>query len=220
MQLRLSHLILSLVTLFVVAACDSSEPIPTAAPTPAATPIPAVVYRVAAEFDAVSLDPALANGIEDRWITGELLFNQLFDFDENGALQPELAERMPDVSADGLALTITLRSGVQFQDGHELNADDVKFTFERVLKPATGSWGVNGLRVIVGADEVAAGTASTLSGVTVLGPQLLRISLVRPAASFPAALSASVYSIVSPEGVQAAGTRWGREVVIGSGPFR
>ena len=135
MQLRLTHLILTLVTLFALAGCDSSEPTPTVVPTPEPTAIPSVVYRVAAEFDAVTLDPALANGLEDRWASGELLFNQLFDFDAAGALQPELAERLPDISADGLTLTITLRSGVQFHDQHVLTADDVKFTLERVLQP-------------------------------------------------------------------------------------
>jgi len=220
MQLRLSHFILSLVTLFALVACDSSEPTPTTAPTPDATPIPAVVYRVAAEFDAITLDPAVANGLEDRWASGELLFNQLFDFDETGALQPELAQRLPEISADGLTLTLTLRSGVQFHNGQTLTAEDVKFTLERVLQPATGSWGVPELLVIAGADAVAAGTTASLNGIIVLDPQTLRITLTRPSASFIATLSASAYSIVPREAVQAAGPRWGREVVIGSGPFR
>src|SRR4051812_5587907 len=101
MQFRLTRFILSLVTLFALASCDSSESTPTVVPTvetaPAPTSIPTLSYRIAAEFDAVTLDPALANGLEDRWIAGELLFNQLFDFDETGALQPELAEQLPDV---------------------------------------------------------------------------------------------------------------------------
>ena len=51
---------------------------------------------------------------------------------------PLLAESWK-VSDDGTEWTFQLRQGVQFHDGTALSAEDVVFTFERILDPATGS---------------------------------------------------------------------------------
>jgi peptide/nickel transport system substrate-binding protein len=52
--------------------------------------------------------------------------------------EPALAERW-EVSADRRRYTVHLRRGVRFSDGHPFDADDVVFTFEAHLDPATGS---------------------------------------------------------------------------------
>ncbi len=50
--------------------------------------------------------------------------------DNKMAPQPGLAVKLPDVSADGLTWTFTLRDNLKFSDGSPLTSDDVKFSFD------------------------------------------------------------------------------------------
>jgi ABC-type transport system substrate-binding protein len=49
--------------------------------------------------------------------------------DNKLAPQPGLAAKLPDVSADGLTWTFTLRDNLKWSDGQPLTADDVTYTF-------------------------------------------------------------------------------------------
>src|SRR5260370_25854132 len=50
---------------------------------------------------------------------------------------PDLAHSW-EISKDGKTYTFHLRKGVQFHDGAELTAEDVKATFDRIVKPPQG----------------------------------------------------------------------------------
>src|SRR3954471_15870195 len=50
---------------------------------------------------------------------------------------PDLAHSW-EITKDGRAYTFHLRQGVQFHDGAELTAEDVKATFDRIAKPPAG----------------------------------------------------------------------------------
>jgi peptide/nickel transport system substrate-binding protein len=50
---------------------------------------------------------------------------------------PDLAHSW-EIAKDGKSYTFHLRQGVQFHDGAELTADDVKATFDRIVKPPEG----------------------------------------------------------------------------------
>jgi len=50
---------------------------------------------------------------------------------------PDLAQSW-EISKDGKTYTFFLRKGVQFHDGAELTADDVKATFDRIVRPPQG----------------------------------------------------------------------------------
>src|SRR5689334_15982352 len=50
---------------------------------------------------------------------------------------PDLAHRW-EISPDGKKYTFHLRKGVKFHDGAELTADDVKATYERIVRPPKG----------------------------------------------------------------------------------
>ncbi|MGV8918205.1 MAG: ABC transporter substrate-binding protein [Pseudomonas sp.] len=71
----------------------------------------------------------------------EPIYNRLTEFEAGGtAVVPALATRW-DISDDGLVYTFHLRPGVKFHSNkaftptREFNADDVLFTFNRMLKP-------------------------------------------------------------------------------------
>ena len=50
---------------------------------------------------------------------------------------PDLAHSW-DIAEDGRTYTFMLRTNVQFHDGAELTAEDVKATFDRIIKPPPG----------------------------------------------------------------------------------
>lgn len=71
----------------------------------------------------------------------EPIYNRLTEFEQGGTgVVPALATRW-DVSEDGLVYTFHLREGVKFHSNaafkpsRNFNADDVLFTFNRMLKP-------------------------------------------------------------------------------------
>ena len=57
--------------------------------------------------------------------------------DSGKTIIPDLAHSW-EISKDGRTYTFLLRKGVQFHDGAELTADDVKATFDRIAKPPQG----------------------------------------------------------------------------------
>jgi peptide/nickel transport system substrate-binding protein len=67
-----------------------------------------------------------------------LLFDSLTQFMPDGSVAPKLAERWT-VSPDNLVYTFTLAAGARFHDGRPVTADDVKFTIETALDPASKS---------------------------------------------------------------------------------
>ncbi|MGH9750134.1 MAG: ABC transporter substrate-binding protein, partial [Candidatus Polarisedimenticolia bacterium] len=69
-------------------------------------------------------------------LVARLLGDSLVDHDAQLRIVPRLAEAW-EWSADGRTLTFHLRPGVRFHDGTPLTAADVRFTFERVIDPAT-----------------------------------------------------------------------------------
>lgn len=68
----------------------------------------------------------------------EIIFNSLVRFNTKGEIEPDLAQSW-DVSADGLVYTFHLRKGVKFHDGVECTANDVKFTFDKIIDPQVNS---------------------------------------------------------------------------------
>jgi peptide/nickel transport system substrate-binding protein len=104
-----------------------------------ATPTPKKggTLTAAISSDPVNLDPALSSAYSTFEIL-ENVYNQLVDLDANLQPVPELAESW-DVSADKLSYTFHLRHGVKFQNGREMVADDVVYSFERIRNPDTKS---------------------------------------------------------------------------------
>ena len=68
-----------------------------------------------------------------------LIFSNLTAYDAESALVGDLATAW---ELDGTSWVFTLRDGVTWHDGSPFTADDVKYTFERILDPEVGSFAV------------------------------------------------------------------------------
>ncbi len=163
-----------------------------------------------------TLDPALIVDVIGASI-GAKLFNGLVRFDQNLHLRPDIAEKW-EVSPDGKTYTFFLHPGVHFSNGREVTADDVKYSFERVLNPATRSPRTWVFDRIEGAQEFMKNQAQEVSGIMVNGTYIITIHLKKPFGPFLSLLSLTTASVVPKEEVE----KWGADFsfhVVGTGPF-
>lgn len=171
--------------------------------------------------DWETLDPAFASGVDTGAMVAKL-YDGLMRYDyESTDVVPNLAESV-DVNDDATVFTFTLHDGVTFHDGEPLTASDVKYSFERVLDPATASpltWVLEDAG-IVGIEEFVSGSADGVSGIEVVDDLTVRITLSAPYAMFLHHLAMPATSIV-PEHV-ASQLGEGEDLSsnpVGTGPF-
>lgn len=87
--------------------------------------------------DTTGLDPHTQTAFASFRLL-ELIYEPLVTLDAELNVVPALAESW-EFSDDATTLTFHLRDGVTFHDGSEMNADDVKASFERILNEETGA---------------------------------------------------------------------------------
>lgn len=168
-----------------------------------------------------SLDPALARDLATNFLLRQM-FRSLIRFDSELRPVPELAESIT-VSRDQLTYRVTIRSSARFHDGRPIDAEDVRISLSRALRPETargadGSLpGATYLGDIEGADQVQAGATDMLAGVVVLDSGTVDITLSRPSATFMMKLASVPASIVDRH-QSTVDTDW--TAPNGSGPFR
>jgi peptide/nickel transport system substrate-binding protein/oligopeptide transport system substrate-binding protein len=174
------------------------------------------VWHGAFSHEPGPLDPARAVTVTDGAACA-LVYSGLLRPDEEGRPVPDLAESW-SVTADGLTYTFSLRSGVRFHDGTELTADDLVFSFSRILDPAVGSSRAWVLDAIKGAKEFLRGEAAHVAGLEAVDSLTVRITLSAPLAHFPSLLCMPAAYVVSPE----AAIRYGKDFgyhPVGTGPW-
>ncbi|WP_417809430.1 ABC transporter substrate-binding protein [Thioclava sp.] len=168
--------------------------------------------------DVATLDPAIGYDWQN-WSMIKSLFDGLMDYVPGTTeLRPGLAESY-EVSDDGMTFTFHLRAGVKFHNGREMTAEDVKYSLDRVTNPVTQSPGAGFFASIMGYDAMADGSASELSGVEVVDPATVKITLNRRDATFLHVMALNFASIVPKEAVEEWGTDFGKHPV-GTGAYK
>lgn len=134
--------------------------------------------------DPQTLDPACASDASSAQYIVEI-FSGLVSFDKDLQLIPDIAKDWT-VSDDGTVYTFNLRTDVLFHDGsRRVAADDFKFSLERSLNPDTQSTvGDVYLDDIVGAQDFIDGNAEEVTGIKVLNPDTLEITIDQPSEVF------------------------------------
>ena len=71
------------------------------------------------------------------WTLNRLYTRKLVDYPgkpgpEGLKLEPDLAQALPEISADKLTYTFKLKSGIKFDDGSPITSKDIKYGIERV----------------------------------------------------------------------------------------
>ncbi len=204
-----------LLCFFAMLGCNE----PAAAPLPASENASAArggELHLASFADIKSLDPAVAADT----LTGEiieLLFAGLVDFDDQGRVVPDLAERF-ERSDDGLVYRFFLREGLKFHDGSAIDARECARTIERALHPDTPSSFASFYDHIDGFDEFnAKKTEPHLRGVVVEGDRVLAIHLKEPDAAFLSIFAMQALRPVCPSAGDKYDDTW---QPCGAGPFK
>jgi len=160
----------------------------------------ATTLTLGVDQEVVGLDPNLVTAFSS-FRRVDFLYNKLVRYNDKLEIEPDLAESWE--YQDPRTITFHLRRGVKFHDGTELTSDDVKFTLERVLDPATRSPGRSFIDVV---KQVEAPDRYTV-----------RLKLNLPLASLLSGLSSANLSIVSKAAVQRFGDL--QRNVVGTGPY-
>lgn len=147
----------------------------------------------------VKLDPHTATGAEE-WGLLRAVYDSLVYADEKLQPQPELAERW-EGSPDSTQWTFFLRKGVKFHHGREMDADDVVFSYKRILDPEVAS--------------PARAAFSMVSEVEKLDDHTVRFTLSSPFAEFPHLCGGSFQAKIAPRDISDLG-----QTPSGTGPFK
>ncbi|TMS57367.1 ABC transporter substrate-binding protein [Imbroritus primus] len=92
---------------------------------------------VALDKEIQSLDAQVtASGDSQRYAMQ--IYDTLYGFDAKGNVIPRMAENYK-MSPDGLTYTFTLRKGIKFHNGDPFTSEDVKYSIERIIDPASKS---------------------------------------------------------------------------------
>ncbi len=167
-----------------------------------------------ADVQKTSKDYEIPMNIFDRLVDIEV------DADGTSRIVPSLADSW-DISDDGLEYTFHLRQDVAFHNGNAFTAEDVEYTFHRMLTEP-GAINAEFIDQVKGSDELLAGTADTLEGLEVVDDYTVKMTLKEPYAAFLACISSPGVSIYDSEATPAAGDQFGLDpsVTVGTGPFR
>jgi oligopeptide transport system substrate-binding protein len=193
--------------LLALAGCTGSDP-------------PADVVMVNGP-DPETLDPALATGIEDlRVILG--LFEGLTRYDPvTAAPIPGLAERW-EVSANGRVYTFHLRDKLFWTAGKPITAQDVVYSWLRVLDPRTASEYAGQLFYVKNGEDYNSGKIKdpSLVGVHALDERTVQVELNQPTAFFLDLCAFQTLSVVPPWMIEKYGEDWMRAPALPtSGPY-
>src|SRR5574341_1254216 len=177
--------------------------------------IPGYLY-LRLSSNPTTLDPALITDVQGGGIAAKL-FNGLIRFNENLDIVPDIA-RSWNLSKDQVTYTFRLRRDIRFSNGRKVTAQDVKYSFERVLRPGTKAPLTWVLDKIEGASDFMAGKTAGVPGINVVNDHTLVIRLERPFGPFLSLLAMTTAYVVPREEVERLGQDFGTRPV-GSGPY-
>jgi len=179
------------------------EAAPTEEPVAEEGPKYGGTLNVAFQNEWAGLDPHTVSSYSSYQILNNVLEGLTF-YDDELNLIPWLAESW-EQSEDGLTWTFKLREGVKFHNGREMTAEDVKWSFERLIDPETGS----GNAARVGPPETK---------IEVIDDYTVAITHPEPFGIFPQSIGFDKSSgIMAKESVSEDGLV---AVPIGTGPFK
>jgi peptide/nickel transport system substrate-binding protein len=161
--------------------------------------------RVGFTQDALTLDPGNHRKRETETIIRNM-YDGLLTRDRKMRVVPELAESYRQIDAQ--TYEFVLRQGVIFHDGQPMTADDIKFTFDRLIKD----------KALGGQTSPRKSLLGPVQEVSIVDPRTVRFKLSEPWPLLPAMLP--FQEVVSKKFVERVGDDAMATQVNGTGPFK
>lgn len=142
----------------------------------------------------LTYDPAMAYDQD----SGQILVNVhsgVLTQGASGEILPGIAKSWY-VEDDNLTWIFNLRKGAKFHNGAEVTAEDVKYSFERLLNPEVNSANNWYLEQLEGSQEYASRKAHEVSGIKILDRYRIALKLSSPYSGFLLNLSQFSCSII------------------------
>ncbi|WP_158548618.1 ABC transporter substrate-binding protein [Blastococcus sp. TF02A-26] len=153
--------------------------------------------------EPANLDPAsLSNSLVTQAVYGNAIYGQLIEITPEGDLEYGLIENLEN--RDNTTWVVTLREGLTFTDGTPLDAEALKYNWDRSKD-----------RTVAGSQTVA--SASAIASTTVVDERTLEVTLAKPTAQF-ASLIMAINFVGSPTAL-AQGPEAFTANPVGAGPF-
>ena len=147
------------------------------------------VLRYGTETEVAGFDPHTISSHASLRVMAQV-YNQLVDVDEDLNVIPELATSW-EISEDNLTYTFHLADNVYFHSGRKMTAEDVKYSYERILNPDLGALGNS------------ASYAGGVTSVEVVDELTVKMTLSAVNVAFLSSQSSSYCSIVDKDVVEA-----------------
>ncbi len=167
--------------------------------------------------DVFSLDMHRTGNTQDH-IVGQNLNRSLYKWDAEKSLPVLDLATSVEKSADGLTYTYKLRENVKFHNGRGLTADDIIYSYNRIMNPKTASSAALYVMPIKGAADVQAGKTDTIAGLKKIDDYTLSIELEN-AMDIGYLLFKIETAILPREEIEAKGDTFGT-APVGCGPFK
>ena len=167
-----------------------------------------------------TLDPALNSAI-DGANTIITIFEPLLLINENNEVIGGQAESW-ETSEDGMTWTFTMRDGLKWSDGTDLNAKDFEYSFKRMANPDTAApYAETCLGMIDGFDAAQAGDPDALNVKASDDGKTLTIVLSYPCSYFDKMAAFATMSPVQQATVEANGDSWctSADTFVSNGPY-
>ena len=164
--------------------------------------------RVVYAEEPKNLHTQIDSGTEGVYV-GKQIYDSLLNIDPTGKIVPGLATGMPERPTN-LTYVFQLRKNVKFHNGKPMTADDVLWTFDRLMGKFPEIQSTQATRFV-----------EIIASVQKVDPYTVRFTLRKPSPDFLAIMAGDKYMGIMQKDAELASPReYGQSVVVGTGPFK
>lgn len=193
--------------LLLIALCTSIVGLPACSNKESSTNRDKDIITVDLGADVATLDPQKAEDSQSHRVSNDL-FEGLLSPDQNNKAIPSLSDKW-EISDDGKIYTFHLRDNIKFSDGTPITADDVVFSYQRLVDPKVASPYNILIENIINAEQIIKGTTKVNNlGIKAIDNKTVQITLKNPDKAFLSIVAYNNLGIVSKANVLKFRDKW------------